>query len=91
MLRIKLQIGEFGTFIDLLQNRIEEIKRTNSCTNRMLKVDNDKLRERLYVKYYPADVLIKAEKERDDLQTKLDNLETWLTCLKEKKYRTVDP
>jgi regulator of replication initiation timing len=72
--------------IEIYAKQIKEAE----TANRMLKVDNDKLRERLYVKYYPADVLIKAEKERDDLQTKLNNLKTWLTCLRDKTYRTVD-
>ena len=44
-------------------------------TNRILKADNDKLKQQLYVKYYPTDGQIKAEKERDELQTRLDILE----------------
>ncbi len=57
--------------IEILKRRIESVE----ITNRMLKADKDKLRQQLYVKYYPTAALIKAEKERDELQTRLDILE----------------
>jgi regulator of replication initiation timing len=72
-----------------IESHAKQIKEAKTA-NKMLKIENDKMREKLYVKYYPADALIKARKERDELQMKLDTLEAWLTSLKEKTYRTVD-
>jgi SMC interacting uncharacterized protein involved in chromosome segregation len=57
--------------IETCVKQIKEVK----ATIRMLKADRDKLKQQCYVKYYPADALIKARKERDELQMKLDTLE----------------
>ncbi len=57
--------------IKAFKKRIEEIE----SADRMLKADNANLKRKLFVKYYPTDGQIKAEKERDELQMKLDILE----------------
>ncbi len=57
--------------IETCVKQIKEIK----STNRALKADNANLKQRLYAKYYPTDGQIKAEKERDELQTRFDILE----------------
>jgi regulator of replication initiation timing len=57
--------------IEIYDKQIKEAR----TANKVLKADKDKLRQKLYVKYYPTDGQIKAEKERDYLQTKLDILE----------------
>jgi len=71
-----------------IETCVKQIKEVE-IINRMLKADKDKLRQKLFVKYYPTDALIKVKKERDELQMKLDTLDTWLTSLREKTYRTV--
>lgn len=66
-----------------IETCVKQIKEAKTA-NRTLKADRDNLKQKCYVKYYPTDGQIKAEKERDELQMKLDTLDTWITSIREK-------
>ena len=57
-----------------IETYVKQIKEAKA-TIRLLKYYKDKLKQQPFAKYYPTDGQLEAEKERDELQTRLDILE----------------